>query len=436
MKIQSPFSNELNFDEYFKMRSKMSDYDLATTSRGKKLSDEELEIYKQKYEEFSKKHTLMDSKGGAGMVIKSNRQLRTPYKLYMDPGLNTLDFAELIIDRCKEKGLDYSIKLMTPEELKIRGEKLVLYGSSAKNISELYDLLNELIQENDTIEFGKLPMFSDNIDGKIGFGYDNLEANMSYNTWMSKTIQKAGAKFADIITSEVPKEYIGTITKRVKLIDSLRDFPELREKFRLYLNDEYMNAIKDIPEIEQFMTLEDNNHHRLDKIETNKENTAEINSLDNSTEQLPEGAEWKINSRGEYILKITNDDGSRMNYSAEAASKKFGLKIPESQLPEGAQWKVNSRGEYILKVTNDDGSKSSYRAEYASKKFGITPPIIKNPQLKSELPITKDTKKSVENIAITSRSRDVQRTSSEIKEVYKELENTTQTREYSVSLED
>ena len=42
MKIQSPFSDKLNFEEYFKMRSKMSDYDLATTTRGKKLSDEEL----------------------------------------------------------------------------------------------------------------------------------------------------------------------------------------------------------------------------------------------------------------------------------------------------------------------------------------------------------------------------------------------------------
>lgn len=431
MKIQSPFSDKLNFEEYFKMRSKMSDYDLATTTRGKKLSDEELEIYKQKYEEFSKKYTLMDSKGGAGMVIKSNSQLRTPYKLYMNPGLATLEFAELIMDRCKEKGLDYSIKLMTPVELNTRGEKLVLYGTSAKNISELYDILNELIQENDSIEFGKLPIFSDNIDGKIGFGYDNLEANMSYNTWMSKTIQKAGAKFADTITSEVPKEYIGAITKRVKLIASLRDFPELREKFRLYLNEEYLNAIKDIPEIEQFMTLDDNNTHRLDTIETDEEKTIEIEILDNSTEQLPEGAEWKLNSSGKYILQIKGKDGSKMSYKAEVASKKFGVKIPESQLPEGAQWKLNSSGKYML-IINEDGAKKSYSAEVASKKLGITPPIIKNPQSESKLPIARDTKKSVENIAREGLSRDVQKTSTEIKEGYKELENPTQTKDIEI----
>ena len=215
---------------------------------------------------------------------------------------------------------------------------------------------------------------------------------------------------------------------RVQLKEVLKDMPKFKEKFRLFLNEEYMKAIKDIPEIEQIMTLDDNNHLRLDRIETNEEKTTEINSPDNSTEQLPEGAEWKLNSNGKYILKVTNDDGSRTTYSAEVASKKFGLKIPESQLPEGAQWKLNSSGKYML-VINEDGAKKSYSAEVASKKFGITPPIIKNPQLKSELPIAKDTKKSVENIARTGLSRDVQRTSSEIKEGYKELENPTQTLE-------
>lgn len=477
MKIKSLFSDELKFEEYFKMRSKMSDYDLSTTTRGKKMSDEELEIYKQKYEEFSKKYILMDSKGGAGMIIKSNNQVSTPYKLYMDPGLNTLDFAESIMNKCKDKGLDYAIKLMTPEELNERCEKLILYGSSAKNISELYDILNELIQENDSIEFGKPPIFSDNINGKIGFGYDNLEANMSYNTWMSKTIQKAGAMFADAIKSEVPKEYIDTIRKRVKLKDSLRDFPELREKFRLYLNDEYLNAIKDIPEIDEIITFDDNHHHRIDTIAINGEKTTEINSQDNSTEQLPEGAEWKLNSSGKYLLQIKGKDGSKMNYSAEVASKKFGVKIPgnqllygaewklnsrgeynliikgedgskrsyaaevaskkfgvkipESQLQEGAQWKLNSSGKYML-IINEDGAKKSYSAEVASKKFGITPPIIKNPQSESKLPIARDTKKSVENIAREGLSRDVQKTSTEIKEIYKELENPTQTKDIKI----
>lgn len=59
-----------------------------------------------------------------------------------------------------------------------------------------------------------------------------------------------------------------------------------------------------------------------------------------------------------------------------------------------------------------------------------------NKEKSQELPISSDTKKSVENIARTSISRDVQRTSSEIKEGYKELENPTQTREDSVSLND
>lgn len=165
------------------------------------------------------------------------------------------------------------------------------------------------------------------------------------------------------------------------------------------------------------------------------ENITEINEPNYSTEHLPEGAEWKLNSSGKYILQIKGKDGSKMSYSAEVASKKFGLKIPESQLPEGAQWKLNSSGKYML-VINEDGAKKSYSAEVAGKKFGINPPIMKKLQLDSELPIAKDTKKSVANIATTVLSRDVQKTSSEIKEGYKELENPTQTREDSVSLND
>ena len=120
-----------------------------------------------------------------------------------------------------------------------------------------------------------------------------------------------------------------------------------------------------------------------------------------------------------------------MSYKAEVASKKFGVKIPESQLPEGAQWKLNSSGKYML-IINEDGAKKSYSAEVASKKLGITPPIIKNPQSESKLPIARDTKKSVENIAREGLSRDVQKTSTEIKEGYKELENPTQTKDIEI----
>lgn len=179
------------------------------------------------------------------------------------------------------------------------------------------------------------------------------------------------------------------------------------------------------------MTLDDNNTHRLDTIETDEEKTIEIETLDNSTEQLPEGAEWKLNSSGKYILQIKGKDGSKMSYKAEVASKKFGVKIPESQLPEGAQWKLNSSGKYML-IINEDGAKKSYSAEVASKKLGITPPIIKNPQSESKLPIARDTKKSVENIAREGLSRDVQKTSTEIEEGYKELENPTQTKDIEI----
>jgi len=83
-------------------------------------------------------------------------------------------------------------------------------------------------------------------------------------------------------------------------------------------------------------------------------------------------------------------------------------------------------------IINEDGAKKSYSAEVASKKLGITPPIIKNPQSESKLPIARDTKKSVENIAREGLSRDVQKTSTEIEEGYKELENPTQTKDIEI----
>lgn len=43
----------------------------------------------------------------------------------------------------------------------------------------------------------------------------------------------------------------------------------------------------------------------------------------------------------------------------------------------------------------------------------------------NEFPISSDIKKNVENIAKTDMARNVQSTSTEIKEIYKELENPT-----------
>lgn len=101
------------------------------------------------------------------------------------------------------------------------------------------------------------------------------------------------------------------------------------------------------------------------------------------------------------------------------------------QLPEGAEWKLNSSGKYML-IINEDGAKKSYSAEVASKKFGITPPIIKNQQLELELPIARDTKKSVKNIGTRELARDIRAGSSEIKNNYNELENPTQTKDIRI----
>ena len=76
----------------------------------------------------------------------------------------------------------------------------------------------------------------------------------------------------------------------------------------------------------------------------------------------------------------------------------------------------------MLVIIGKNGSKMSYSPDVAIKKFGVTPPNYKSQQVKSELPIARNTKKCAENIAATKVSRDVQKTATEIKEEYKGYE--------------
>ena len=198
----------------------------------------------------------------------------------------------------------------------------------------------------------------------------------------------------------------------------------------------FCSDIKEIEEIkqEQYDKFDESESYKLDTIEIKKEKTTETKSLDYSTEQLPEGAEWKLNSNGKYMLVIS-EGGSKKSYSAEVASKKFGLKIPSQEqttnkLPEGAEWKLNSGGKYILKITGEDGSKMTYSAEVASKKFGVNPPNYKDSQLQSKLPIARDIKKCVGTIATTELSRNVDETASEIRKTYKYLEKPKITKQH------
>lgn len=73
-------------------------------------------------------------------------------------------------------------------------------------------------------------------------------------------------------------------------------------------------------------------------------------------------------NKGEIIY---NREEVRKNDSAEPIKKKQQEKpatTEEIKLPEGAEWKLNSSGKYILKIKGKDGGSTSYPAEYASKK--------------------------------------------------------------------
>lgn len=357
MIIQSPFFNKMNFDEYLKKRRLENDLGIALSSR-KIMSVEEKNIYKKKYEEFIDNHTLYPSNGLKGFVLKCDSQLETPYKFYINPGLYTFDFAEMIINRCEEKRLkDYNIKFIHPKEMLMNpAEMLVLYGTY-ETMVELYYLLNELIQKNNYIEFGKPPILADNIDGKIGFGYDEKH---SFSFLIPDTIKIAVREFRHIIKNEIPKEYIKNQENSgkiyIRLNDLLNDYPKYREKFQKHLNKAYIEKIKKIPGIEQFIILE----------------------------------EWYLNDNREYKLK-TFQNGSIKEYTSEEAIKLFGL------IPPNFEWVLNKDGEYqlreILIDKNGYKSKRGYSLDQAIKKFGLTPPDYKYYKDDQKLPIERNVKK-------------------------------------------
>ena len=356
MVIQSPFFNKMNFDEILKLVYEYGSFHQAQEKPRKIMSSEELEIYKQKYEEFRKKYILKPSSGLAGMMLKSNEQLVTPYKLYIDPGVNTFDFAELIINRCKKRNLDYTLKFITPEEVKDgRAEKLIVYGTDSKNISEFYYIIKEIMKENASMDFIRPPIYTDNLNDNIGLGFDltgrklrpignTMVSDISFNSWISVIMN--GCAY-----------YIRTKLGKVNIKNSLKDYPEIREKVREYFNKEYIKVFKEkFSGIEQFIILE----------------------------------EWYLNDNKEYRLK-TFQNGSIKEYTSEEAIKLFGL------IPPNFEWVLNQYGEYQLRVIlidkNGNISKRGYSLDQAIKKFGLTPPDYKYYKDDQKLPIERNVKK-------------------------------------------
>lgn len=356
MVIRSPFFDKLNYymilNSYYEYKSLY----IAVDRPRKKMGSEELEIYEQKYEEFRKKYKLKPSSGMAGMMLSSNEQLVTPYKLYIDPGLDTFDFAEMVINRCKYRGLDYKLKFITPEEIKSdRPEKLIVYGTDSKNISEFYDMIKELMKENNYIEFSKPPIFTDNLDGNIGLGFDfidektllkfGLQNKCSFNSWITPCMSKNINKFRKLIGK--PKEQLKVLVKVS---------PEIREYFRKYLNIAYINLIKKIPGIEQFIIL----------------------------------VEWYLNDNREYMLKTFQNDCIK-EYTSEEAIKLFDL------TPPNFEWVLNKDGEYRLKeiIIDKNGYKRErgYTLQQARKNFGLTPPDYKYYKDDQKLSIERNAKK-------------------------------------------
>ena len=371
-----------------------------------------------------------------------------------------------------------------------RSDVVNIYTTSPENIKKICEVLTQVVEENNIQLRRKTKEFSVSLDenNTIGLGYDHVQLNRSWSGYMEQVLAKQIREYFEAngnltsdeikrIKEESSEKYADFCKELYKILNekclyqakkivglqgimtdktskstdrnSENIIPSILNDGKVQINGLTVNMkynpirkgyIVEYDDGKAFYTTEtileafDRGEIIYSREEIKKNDSVwSINQKQHQRSEtveemkLPEGAEWKLSSSGKHMLVIMGENGSKMSYSAEVASKKFGVKVPEqyqetNPLPEGAEWKLNSSGKYMLVIIGENGSKMSYSLDVAIKKFGVTPPNYKSQQVKSELPIARNTKKCAENIAATEVSRDVQKTATEIKEEYKGYE--------------
>lgn len=470
-----------------------------------RMTQEEVEKYIENLKIIEEKlGKFEESKGGSGGIIRSKacHDEGNNYKLYINPGPEIAKLVIPFMKKCDEDKLPVCLKIMDRGEIQAAGTSDVvnIYTNNPENIKKAYEILSQVVKENNISLKRKTKEFSISLDQNdtIGLGCDRCITEHSWSSQMSGILEEKikeyfeengeltsdeiiklkeespekYAKFCEKLYKILNEECVFQSKKIVGLQEIIEDNPskllngniknetlDILSKRKVQINgligDMYYNQNRKLyiiqyedgrkgfyqPEIiSDAINRGEIIYNRQEVKKADPINKKQYEqSVTREGMNLPEGAEWKLNSNGKYILKITNDDGSKAIYSAEVASKKFGVKVPNqeqtNQIPEGAEWKLYPNGRYMLLIKEKNGSRT-YSVEQAIRTYGVKPPNYKNPQSETKLPITKDTKKSVENIARTGLSRDVQSTSSEIKEGYKELENSTHALEENKSMDE
>lgn len=113
-----------------------------------------------------------------------------------------IDFANIFVDKCDEKGLNYYFKYCIKDESK-RSDELIIY-STLKDINEYIGILDEISKEKPEIleRCGLPPILTGKIDNWIGMGDEPIKQEESYTKLRSDAIYRAIGSVLSIDASE------------------------------------------------------------------------------------------------------------------------------------------------------------------------------------------------------------------------------------------
>ncbi|MBR3152685.1 MAG: hypothetical protein IKF52_03670, partial [Clostridia bacterium] len=242
-----------------------------------------------------------------GIHIFSEHYNDSGFKLCLDIGEDTYEFAKRFEIKCMEKNINFSYRVMDPYEHDeiYRTDKLTVYCDEM-NYSLYLRILEQIREENELLDYREPPILTENIDNWVGIAQNG--SRESYESKMAKSMDIA---FADVYDGvyrdrifEYAKIYRATLDEVRKDVKGL--FPVIEEYFKheedeIRDNDEEYKTEEDEKYVfEEF--LEEREEKNEEDIEENEQEEYEEEIEENEQEEYEE--EIEENEQEEYEEEI------------------------------------------------------------------------------------------------------------------------------------
>ena len=117
----------------------------------------------------------------------------TNYKLYINPGPEIAKFVIPFMQKCNEARLPVRLKIMDRGEIQAAGTSDVvnIYTNNPENIKKAYEILTQVVKENNISLKRKTKEFSISLDQNdtVGLGCDRCISGHSWSSQMSSILE-------------------------------------------------------------------------------------------------------------------------------------------------------------------------------------------------------------------------------------------------------